>query len=426
MVTRWLLTENGSLGTQSQSCMRPSLLALLLLGALPLFAQAAVCNCRADLTALYGYLQATPSYQRTADKDGVAARYRALLETARTDTPVVDCHRILVQLLRTVRDNHLAIRHDPGVDAERVANDTAYVAELNRQPYFKQWPRPAIDLDSLERALRTRGVYDPEGIYESDNARVAVYRSGDNELRGLVVQSKYPLWQPGDVVWWLYPKGEGFYEATLARPGDKRLIHFRDFLIDGMWQVMPLLKMSEVPGFYSPTEQRTYALTELRPEVQYLRLGSFGSYQPNLAEADAFTESIRGKLTAPHLIVDLRDNGGGGRRVSKPLFKLLKKHAKRHRLYVLTNFSTASEAEQTAVKLSKLDRVRILGAPTNGTIAYGTYKLSAVPLPSGVFRFYRTDKAFPKYLPYEDRGVQPEVLLDTKRDWVEQVLELVE
>ena len=173
------------------------------------------------------------------------------------------------------------------------------------------------------------------------------------------------------------------------------------------------------------TTEDTYFRDEISPEITYLRIGSFNSWYPTLSDAEKFYKQLEGALSKPNLIVDLRNNGGGGDRNSDILFKILKSYAKKNKLYVLINHRTGSNAEQFAYKLSELNNCEVLGQQTNGTISYeivnGNYEL-----PSGHFIAVLTSKTHSKYLEVESKGVRPDIELSLESDWIEQTKKLIE
>ena len=154
-----------------------------------------------------------------------------------------------------------------------------------------------------------------------------------------------------------------------------------------------------------------------------MRIGSFSGYNPTLIDAEKFYKSLEGKPVTNNLILDLRDNGGGGDRNSDILYKYLRKNYKEAKLYVLINGNTASNAEQFALRLQKFKNVTLLGSKTSGTIAYELGKTYEFPCYN--FKGFFTFKGDKKYLEYESVGVQPEINLDNSEDWIKQTKEYI-
>lgn len=158
-------------------------------------------------------------------------------------------------------------------------------------------------------------------------------------------------------------------------------------------------------------------------ETSTLRVPAQPGKSPILREATAFYHAVKDSLSTPNLVVDLRNNPGGGNRTSLLFYRLLKKH--RGQIFVLVNFLTVSNAEQFTVKIKNGPNVTLLGDRTRGMLSYGHRYSESRVTPSGRFRVYFSDMKDhrKRYLPYEGRGIEPDFHLDGDRDWPRQVLE---
>ncbi|RYE22579.1 MAG: hypothetical protein EOP45_08015, partial [Sphingobacteriaceae bacterium] len=127
-----------------------------------------------------------------------------------------------------------------------------------------------------------------------------------------------------------------------------------------------------------------------------------------------------------NLIVDLRNNPGGGFKASGKFLSLLKTYSRKGKLYIITNYRTFSNAEQFVLELKGNKNVVTLGQTTNGTITYGNNYGRSVTLPSGKYRIYITDmNGSSKHLTYEEIGISPDVELDQNSDWVTQLVGII-
>ena len=179
--------------------------------------------------------------------------------------------------------------------------------------------------------------------------------------------------------------------------------------------------------FYkNPYPDSPYLYKELSPDIDYLKIGSFTSRYPRLAEAEEFYQSIEGKLKKPHLIVDLRENGGGGDRNSDIIWKLLKKYAKKNKIWVLINGNTASNAEHFTLRLKEYDHVHTLGDRTKGALTYEIQPKDYHTLSSSGFILVLPSKQHKKYLPYETIGIKPDIILNENKPWIPMVSEYIE
>jgi C-terminal processing protease CtpA/Prc len=174
-----------------------------------------------------------------------------------------------------------------------------------------------------------------------------------------------------------------------------------------------------------PSSEEKYQFRRLNQKTDYLRLGTFSSNNKKIAIATSFYESIKDSLTAKNVIVDLRDNTGGGFKTSQQFIKLLKKHM--GNIHILVNNFTVSNAEQFVNELKDKSNVTTYGETTRGTLCYGNNRGTSYTLPSNRFVFYPTDmKARKKDLPFESIGSAPDVELNPfSGDWIKQTLDLI-
>ena len=145
----------------------------------------------------------------------------------------------------------------------------------------------------------------------------------------------------------------------------------------------------------------------------------------NVSESRELYNEVKGKTDSKNLIVDLRNNSGGADKVAKPWRRLVRKFAKRNKVFVLLNKNSASNAEITAHDLSKSDNVTILRRDSWGACAYGSNYGNAAVSQSGLFYFMKTDMDYSHLLEHEEKGVSVDIELDLKRDWITQTQEFI-
>ncbi|RNL53983.1 S41 family peptidase [Pedobacter jejuensis] len=181
------------------------------------------------------------------------------------------------------------------------------------------------------------------------------------------------------------------------------------------------------PGKYAPMKfgKEKFEYRELTNKVGYLRLSSFSSSNDNHTMAKSSFDTIRAKIIPECLIVDLRNNLGGGYRTSKQFLTFLKKY--HGRIYLLQNNNTMSNAEQFILDIKDKSGLTTLGETTRGTITYGSNYGKTMILPSKRFIFYPTDmRGRSKDLAYEGIGIKPDILLDPfGDDWITQTLKYI-
>jgi len=416
---------------------------ILLNCSLTLAAQTQINSYQADLDALYGLLKKTPSYKDQVKGDKEPA-YEALYRLLRSDTlhtsNTFDNYYKLVQLFLPLRDNHLGFIQFPHKILEASEyNHVEAVKQYRQSAFFNNYPATTINLDSLVQVLSPKAMDSVEGIYYYDSLlTVGVYRSGQGTLSGVVLHTTLPQWEKGQIAMRLYEYAPHCYRAVYGHPLNKNLLFhsnekFRNHsLINSMFyssvsQAVYKKIRYEVDYSNIPASEPPFQFTSISPAIQYMRLGNFSAMTNHMKESQAFYDRIKDSLTAPHLILDVRNNTGGADKVSYKFFALIKKYANKGKVYLLMNNGTMSQGEIFTLQLKKFTTVSTFGQTTMGTITYGVNYGGMAKLPSGQYGAVLTDmRDNAQYLPYENYGVAPDTILNNGSDWVKQVVKLIE
>lgn len=366
-----------------------------------------------DLQVLYDAVKKTPSYrdqitgQRKSEYDLQFERLK--IESVQLN-PFDSLYK-LSSLLWPIKDNHLGLY--------QVSNKEISVR--------KRYPIPAINLDSLEEQLVSKPLNGAEGIYyQGDRFKIGVYSTSNKDsLIGIVLSSSLPIWSNGEMAVLLVRSKQDGYKGVYANLYNKDLFFVRnEKLING--KLLFGSKRGAPVNYASLLDKPNFELKTLRPEIQYLRLSSFRTSNIDVKKAEVFYDRIKDSLTSKNLIVDIRNNPGGGFKSSGMFLSLLKKYAEDCKVLIIVNRQTYSNAEQFVLKLKGHKNVVVLGEMTNGTLTYGNNFGNSVKLPSGKYTFYITDmKDSGNYLPYEEIGVEPDLKLSPGSDWIEQVTAII-
>ncbi len=377
----------------------------------------------ADLQKLYETLQGTPSFKAQI-KGRQFTEYQALYEQLKKAEvgPVSDPRHYLnlVQLFFPIRDNHLGF------------------IQIDQLPHPDVYPSFKGNLDSLKAELAKKPLEQVEGLYQYGGAySIGFFKSADQEYLGVIFDSKEPHWKNGEIAARLYETAPHTFRAVYAHPKTKNLIWYPIEKYQHYSLLNSYFYVSFNNAIYSkvsrdkdhvniPNGAQPFRFKSIAPHVQYLQIKHFSAMTEALQQSKAFVDSIKNLLTAPNLVLDLRNNGGGSTKAANLYLNLLKPYSKANKIYVLINNGTISQGEIFTLQLMKWKNVQVLGQTSRGTLAYGSNYGKWEKLPSGAFSLYLTDMGGSKErLAHENIGVQPGVVFSGERDWIEQVLEVI-
>ena len=378
---------------------------------------------QADLIELQNILVRTPSYQDQI-KGPKLIDYNKLVERLRKDTVtnVSDFKYFynLAQLFFPISDNHLSFYQTANFPKEA------------------DFPTFTGNVDSLKAVLKKRSLDSLEGIYNYDKYyTVGLYRADNAEYIGVVLNSKVPNWKKGQIAIHLYEFMPNYFKAIYAHPKNKNYI------------LQPIEKYSSHSlvnsNFYSSFSEKAYSksykkydfvntpkslddfvLKTIKPGIQYLHIKQFSADMIKREASKRFYDSIKNLLTEPNLILDLRNNKGGSFEVSQKFVKLIEQYTKVGKVFILVNNGTLSQGEIFTLQLKQLQNVKILGQTTKGMLTYGSNYGKRSKLPSQSFEVFITDfEADKRLLPYENYGINPDVVLLNTKDWIKQTIEII-
>lgn len=389
------------------------------------------CDCQAELDFINEKIKTTESYKfqiKGEKSDAYGQTYQELREEMTSPISKFACFQKLNQLLSLIRDKHaLLLESYPDFKYEDIY-DSTFVEAYRKSEAFLNFPKTDLDLDVLRSRLESKEVGDIEGIYNiGSSMKLGIYQeSGTDHFTGIILSSKLGIWEPGQIYLYMEPSAlAGHYDVTYYSLVYKTLLYHKAKLIEfGIFSgnvIKEKLKQNYV--FVNSDTTENYTLRQVAENVQYVWLHDFDRSKENADKRDALVEQMNQELNAENLIVDLRNNGGGATKISWPVVKRIRKY--KGNVYVLTNALSASNAEQTTIRLIKYTNAVHLGQKTYGAIAYGRNYGTRLTSPSGLFQFLPTDMKFNQYLDYEEVGVSPQIELSPDSDWVEQTIDII-
>lgn len=379
---------------------------------------------QADLTALYKTLQKTPSFKdqvKGQDLNAYNRIYEKLLSDTVKNPSDYQYFYNLAQLFFPIRDNHLSFY--------QIANFPASSAF----PAFKG------NIDSLQYFLEAKPLDSLEGIYHYGHYYSVGLFKTNNEYMGVVLDTKVPNWKRGEIAIRLYEYLPNNFKAIYAHPKFKNLMLYpiekythhslvNSYFYASFSEAIYSKRINENDFTNLPKSTQDFKLVTIESGIQYVYMKHFSADINKMRKSKEFYDSIKNLLTEPNLILDLRNNEGGANKVSKKFLDLLKQYTKKGKVFVLINNGTLSQGEIFTLQLLELKNVKTLGQTTKGMLTYGSNYGNRTKLPSGSFEAYLTDmkgKGAKKLLPYENYGIQPDIILTDTKDWIEQTIEII-
>jgi len=390
------------------------------------YSQVSECHCKTDLIFLNEKIRKIPAYKQ--NKKSYENSYSKILEKADSASSLYDCQILLNTLLLSINDNHSKIYSINKGATEEIKQSPDKLSEFKKSKIYNTFPKPNINLDSLQTILQSKPLEDIEGIYSNkNNLTIGVFKTQKSEnYQAIILKSGSDIWTRGEIIYTLIPFGNDYLLNIGGNTSSKRLIAYTERIANGYFYYMDFKKEERQKNYsFETLSEDTYHREELSDDITYLRVGSFSSWYPKLGDAEKFYKTLEANLNKSHLIIDIRNNGGGGNRNSNILYKLIKSYAKKNKVYVLMNHRTLSNAEQFAYKLSKLDNCQLFGQRTNGTLAYEVND-DIYNLPCNQLMAVLPSKKKSDYIKFESLGIKPDKELNMDSDWIIQLKSIIE
>ncbi|WP_298901821.1 S41 family peptidase [uncultured Psychroserpens sp.] len=394
-----------------------------------IFSQSQLCDCKSDLDFLVEKLKGMPSYKKQIKGDKLIKfqnTYNDLSQKMVFPISIADCFSLLNQQLMVITDYHASVRAKATYLSEDDYYDEQRQQAFQNTEAFKNHPKFSMDLAQLESNLKVKSNDDIEGIYNYGSQQtVGITKINDSTIVGVVLTSTIKIWEPGQIKFVAQKNQFGKYDMYTYHNRSRQLLMVKNLTLEN-GRIWSYKKKGNTNNYETDIKNKSnWDFKQINDDVQYVYFGKFSSSSSENKKAfRRFYENHKNGFTAKHIIVDLRSNGGGNKKLSDPFLKLFRKS--KAKIYVITNCYTGSNAEQFALKLKKIKGAIHLGQTTYGVLAYGINYGTSYDTPSGHFKVTPTDMNFHKYFEYEGLGVTPDIKLDFDRDWIEQTLEIID
>lgn len=394
------------------------------------YAQTETCDCKKDLDFMVKKMKTMPSYKHQIKKANNQVYFKSHYDKIanKLDQPieVYKCYILLNEMMATVKDVHAAVTFDKTyLKGEDYKNEKVIDSFITTST-FKNHPRSTKKIDSLKTELAMKSVNDLEGIYYyKDELTIGLYKTVGEKYEATVLESNTKLWEARQIV--AFVSKDDNNQINIARYSIETYnLRYLKSLDYNNGRFLSFRKDKNHNDYsMKPEENSNWEFKKLNNDTSYAYFGNFSSFSKENKETYAkFYAKTKDKFNTKNIIVDLRSNAGGNKKLSDPFFKLIKKS--KANIYILTNMFTASNGEQFTVKLKKIKNAKQLGQSTWGIISYGFNHGYRFPTPSGKFTVLPTDMDFhDKFFQYEGIGVVPDIKLDHKTSWIDQTLELI-
>ncbi|MCX6298842.1 MAG: S41 family peptidase [Bacteroidetes bacterium] len=384
-----------------------------------------------DLTILNDIIKKTPSFksqikgQRIKEFDKLYEKLKSKVDEKKTD---LQHFEILSELVGQINDNHFVLQYIPDTSFDwKRYSDKLYVSEFLKKDYLFNHPKVIINIDSLELSLKNKQINEVEGIYyfQSLSHKIGVFKVNDSVYNGVILESLYPIWEKGDLCFILKEKSPNYFHSINYLISQKTLQFnknekYKEGELLG-YNISKTINKKSYP--FIPDSLKKYYSYKINSNIRYVRLGDFMVNPSNKKISSTFFNELKSSMNEKVILLDLRNNNGGGDVISRPFLKLFKRYSKKNEIKVLINRKTISNTEQFVIRLKKYNNVTLFGEDTEGMVTYGSNYGRQIPLKSKGLFVYPTDmRGLKKDLQYETIGIRPNVYLSKDSDWIEQVL----
>ena len=375
------------------------------------------CNCAGELDYVAEQAKAAPSFKSQwkspmADRVLIAGLKDMI---AKDENIELNCLYYLQTYLDVVKDNHIYI-----VDRNEDRDYTSL------SPFYEGSPEALTSNAVTTTDDPITGIYDLAGVY-----RVAVVKIDDAtfDYGGYILESQHEDWPAGTLKFALRKTGDYYSGVFYNRKHQPQRNEVN--LVNGRLYPERWVREESAADWASNNyylEGDTFQYEDYGNGVHYVRLGDFGGDNETYKQAMALLKVLKEKLTSGKVILDLRNNGGGGPRTSDPFLKLFKKRKKNLEFHLIQNIYVGSNAEHFLLKAKKQLKLTTYGENTRGALAYGfgNYSKPSLITPCFGYSLGLTTSKYEKYLEYEEIGIAPDHYLDSKTYWIDQILSKIE
>ena len=366
------------------------------------FAQEKSCNCVDELDNISELIKNAKSYKTQIVKSGKEAdlnQWREEIKREIEDDTLRNffCAGYLQKYISFINDRHNQVYLIPEKISSAVPSYTKVIDTL-------------VKTDEIS------------GIYYLGTDQVMVQREKDSVWFGITLKSDSEDWTPGKIRFRINRMPSGNFE--IFEYSQNGLLLYQKNIEISEGRIHSTFWNTENKYFFNLNHTDNFTYKSINPSFDYIAIKTLKRTNELMDEGKDFYNKNLDKLTKQNVIIDLRNNGGGSMNQINPLIKALKKNKKIEKIIVLINFKTASSAELATMELKEDKRTILAGENSTGMIEYG-YGNRAFSTKTDCSEFkviLSTENSKGKYSNYEYIGIQPDVYLNNKTDWIEQIV----
>lgn len=397
-----------------------SLLLLFIVFSSVSISKAQNCSCLTDLNEIAKAVKKAPSYKDGIKEKGEVyfetelAKIKATMEADPQQTK--NCSAYIQKYLRLFKDKHLTLY--PDYSKIKSQKD---VFESN---LYQSTRQIKIDTNQLQFTDDVEGIY----IDVNRSFKVALIKdtANANQYVGVVLSSRNGLWKNGQVKFVLKKNEDKSYDGFFYDDihfAKYSQVHYADQKLMGVeWIKEAQMKLEPINPFIVPTKKK-WDYQKLDEEIDYVYLGTFNGMLAY--ESDTFYRELIPKLRGKRLIIDVRNNTGGGERSYNMFLNFVNSNAcAAKQIALVQNTACASAGEHFILAIHKNPLVKTFGENSAGFMGYGYGNRSSITVKTSCFNYISkiTESKYPEFKVYETVGIPPDVKLLRDKDWIKQVI----
>ncbi|HCW08955.1 MAG TPA: hypothetical protein DGG95_16490 [Cytophagales bacterium] len=278
------------------------------------------CHCADDFAFVTNYLEnhysGFESNVKTSNRTAYDQLKSSLAKQVNQPLNHIQCLQLLKQYTSFFRDHHLSMvigSQSPAVNEK----DAETVEKFKQSAVFKDCERVPMDSSAIYAYLATST--DPiEGVYDEANYRIAVMKNKTalRDYYGIVLKSKTPLWEKGQVKMEIKQLSDTSYQSLLYMRNHS--VNAGTFAntnpVTALFAAIKIFPREQGGGttidYSMPMRRDWFVFQNLDDSTNYVYIGTFdGALR---GKFDSAYKAIMPQLKQrPNLIIDVRSNGGG-------------------------------------------------------------------------------------------------------------------